>query len=356
MIFKNRGALSNPEGRFEINRHQFFDDGWENNETEEITSNLETILYPEQSKSIITHNDSPDISFDQSINPYRGCEHGCIYCYARPAHAYVNLSPGLDFETKIFYKVEAASLLEKELKKSTYRCRPIIIGSNTDPYQPTEAKLKITRSLLEVLKKFHHPVVIITKGSLIKRDLDILSEMANDHLVKVAISITTLSISLKQILEPRTSDPQSRLRIIQQLSQANIPVRVMAAPMIPFINDCELENILKRAKQAGANHASYTLIRLPHEVKDLFKEWLRIHFPQRATHVMSIIRQMRKGKEYDSTFGKRMQGEGKFAELLAKRFQLACNKFKLNESPTTPLNIHLFKPTKNSSQLEMLFD
>lgn len=277
MLIKNKGAISNPTPRFESNQREEFDDGWDLNDEQEILPTLETVLLRENAKSIITHNDSPDIGFDQSINPYRGCEHGCIYCYARPAHAYMNLSPGLDFETKIFYKPNAVQLLEKELSKPGYQCRPIMLGANTDPYQPVESKLKITRSLLEILNRTHHPVAIITKSALIERDIDILGEMADRGLAKVAISLTTLSIPLKKIIEPRTSTPRARLKIIRQFSSRGIPVRVMAAPMIPLINDMELEKILQAAKEAGALNAGYTLIRLPYEVKDLFKEWLATH-------------------------------------------------------------------------------
>lgn len=357
LIIKNRGALSNPEGRFETQTREEFDDGWGNNEEEDETSpSLDTFLLPEYAKSVITRNDSPDIGFEQSINPYRGCEHGCIYCYARPAHAYMNLSPGLDFETKIFHKVDAAALLEKELAKPDYVCSPIMLGSNTDPYQPAEGKLKITRSLLEVLKRYDHPVAIITKSSLIERDLDLLAEMADKRLASVAMSLTTLRLELKRSLEPRTSSPQARLRAIKNLSAAGIPVRVMAAPMIPMINDVELERILELAATAGALHASYIMIRLPYEVKDLFKEWLKTHFPERAEHVMSIIKQMRGGKEYDAEFGQRMRGQGKFADLIAQRFKLACKRFKLNALPYSVLDTQQFnrpKPATHSKQLDL---
>lgn len=342
MIIKNRGAITNPEGRFETVTYETFDDGWDLGEEENLPT-LETVLLPEKAKSIISRNDSPDIGFDQSINPYRGCEHGCIYCYARPSHAYMNLSPGLDFETKIFYKVDAAKLLEKELNKKNYECQPIVLGANTDPYQPIENKLKITRSLLEVLNRHNHPVAIITKSSMIERDIDILADMAKRRLAKVAVSVTTLSNTLKLTLEPRTSGPRARLRAIRSLTAAKIPVRVMAAPMIPMINDMELEKILELAKNAGALHASYVFIRLPHEVKDLFKEWLAKHYPDRAEHVMSLIRQMRGGKEYDSTFGSRMRGEGEFAHLLELRFKVACKRLGLNSEPSVKFDLESFK-------------
>lgn len=351
---KNRGAISNPEGRFEIQGHEEYDDGWQVSDEEDLLPALETFLYPENAKSIITRNDSPDIGFDQSINPYRGCEHGCIYCYARPSHAYVNLSPGLDFETKIFHKVNPDGLLREELSKPNYVCETIVLGANTDPYQPAEAKLAVTRRILEVLNQYRHPVGIITKSSLIERDIDLLQNMAKDQLVSVAISVTTLKIDLKRTLEPRTSSPSARLRTVRRLIDAGIPVRIMAAPMIPMINDMELEHILEQGRLAGAKHASYVLVRLPHEVKDLFREWLKTHYPDRADHVMSIIRQMRGGKDYDSTFGKRMRGEGEFAELLALRFKLACKRFKLNLEPSPSLTTMAFKkPKPATNQLDL---
>lgn len=351
---KNRGAISNPEGRFESLRKEAQDDGWYLEEEEESLPTLETTLLQDKAKTVITRNDSPDLGFEQSINPYRGCEHGCIYCYARPSHAYMGMSAGLDFETKIFYKVDAAELLKKELNKPKYICKPIVLGANTDPYQPIENKLKVTRSILEILNQYNHPVTIITKSSMIERDIDILAAMAQRQLAKVAVSVTTLSIELKQILEPRTSTPKARLGAIYRLTQAGIPVRVMAAPMIPMINDMELEAILSFASNAGAKHASYTFVRLPYEVKDLFKEWLAKHFPERAEHVMSLIRQMRGGKEYDATFGKRMRGEGEFADLLETRFRIACKRLKLNSQPTLSLNIKKFtRPAAASPQLNL---
>lgn len=355
MNIKNRGATSNPEGRFEDELREVFDDGWYFEEEEQLPT-LETTLFQENAKTIITRNDSPDVGFEQSINPYRGCEHGCIYCYARPSHAYMNLSPGIDFESKIFYKVDAAKLLEKEINKPKYICKPIVIGGNTDPYQPSEAKLKITRSLIEVLNKYHHPFALITKGALIARDIDIIADMAKRNLAKVAISVTTLSSSLKYILEPRTGSPQSRLRMIRELTQAGISVTVMAAPMIPMINDMELEHILKSAAEAGATTAGYTLVRLPYEVKDLFKDWLAKHFPERAEHVMSIIRQMRDGKENDSNFGSRMRGKGEYADLLSHRFKLACKRYHLNSIKSEPLDTQQFKSHQIKSQQLDLFN
>lgn len=352
MTIKNRGALSNPEGRFENQTREEFDDGWDL--LEEELPPLATTLIPEFAKSLISRNDSPDISFEQSINPYRGCEHGCIYCYARPSHAYMNLSPGLDFETKIFHKVDAANLLAKEFDKPSYTCKLIVLGANTDPYQPAESKLNITRSILEVLNRYHHPVTIITKGAMIERDIDLLADMAKRNLASVAVSITTLRTELKRTLEPRTSSPQARLRVVHTLTNAGIPVRVMVAPVIPLITDMELERIIERAAEVGAKHASYVLIRLPYEVKDLFKEWLKTHFPDRAEHVMSIIRNTRGGKEYDSTFGQRMRGTGEFAELIAQRYKLACKRFKLNVERERPLDTTLFKrPATESKQMDL---
>lgn len=351
MIIKNRGAFSNPEGRFEKEQREDFHDGWDLEQ--EIEPASETLLIEEPSKKIITTNDSPDIGFDQSINPYQGCEHGCIYCYARPSHAYKNLSPGLDFESKIFYKANAAEILKVELGKKNYQCKPIVIGANTDPYQPAESKLRITRTILEVLNQTHHPVCLITKGSLITRDLDILSELAAKNLVRVAVSITTLSMPLKMQLEPRTGSPRARLRAIEQLSKANIPVRVMAAPMIPMINDMEMEKILQQASAVGAKFASYVFIRLPYEVKDLFKEWLINHYPDRAEHVMSIISQMRDGKAYDSRFGLRMRGQGNFAELLAKRFSIACKRYNLNQIPDKGVSTTDFVKPNTTPQLSL---
>ncbi|ARB91794.1 PA0069 family radical SAM protein [Legionella longbeachae] len=348
---KNRGALSNPDGRFEPQTRENLEDGW--NIEEEILPPLETSLFAEHPKSIISRNDSPDLGFDQSINPYRGCEHGCIYCYARPSHSYMNLSPGIDFETKIFYKVDAAKILEKEINKSNYQCKPIVLGANTDPYQPVEAKLGITRSLLKVLESHNHPAIIITKNSLIERDTDILFHMAKQNLIKIAISITTLSTDLKRIMEPRTTAPAGRIKIIQHLTENQIPVRIMVAPVTPMINDTEMEKIIKTAAQAGAKYASYVLIRLPHEVKELFKEWLVKHFPQRAGHVMSLIRQMRGGKEYDAHFGTRMRGEGEYADLLKTRFQLACKRFGLNSEPELYLNTQKFCKIKNSPGIQL---
>lgn len=329
VIRKGRGAVSNLKQRFEQRQTEAADDGW--GSLEEDLPPLQTTVTPDPARSIITRNDSPDIPFRQSINPYRGCEHGCIYCYARPSHAYLNLSPGLDFETKLFYKQNAAVLLDKELRKPSYVCDSITIGANTDPYQPVEKDLKVTRSILEVLQAFRHPLAIITKGSLIERDIDILEEMARDDLVQVFVSVTSLKNDIKRTLEPRTASPARRLEIIRKLTQAGVPTGVMVAPVIPFITDAEMESILEGAADAGASVAGYVLLRLPHEVKDLFQEWLSAHHPLKAEHVMSLVRQARGGKEYDSRWGIRQRGTGEYADMLAQRFQIACKHHGLNK-------------------------
>lgn len=327
---KGRGTALNLEGRFETSAREALDDGW--GILDEELPPRETQLLVEQAKTIITRNESPDIPFSQSINPYRGCEHGCVYCYARPAHAYVNLSPGLDFETRIFYKPDAARLLEQELRKPGYVPSMISLGANTDPYQPAERRLGLTRSILEVLARFRHPVGIVTKGAaLIERDVDVLQDLARDGLVLVAISITTLRPDLKRTLEPRTSAPATRLRILKKLSEAGIPTMVMFAPVIPFVNDAEMEQVLEAASEAGARRASYVMLRLPYEVKDLFKDWLETHEPLKARHVLSLVEQVRGGKLNDSSFGKRFTGEGEYARLIRQRFDLACKRFGLNE-------------------------
>src|SRR5579872_2820691 len=313
---KGRGALSNPAGRFESRRREDADDDWKT----EALPPLETVVRPDPARSLISRNQSPDIPFDQSINPFKGCEHGCIYCYARPSHAYLNLSPGLDFETKLFYKQYAAELLEQELRRPGYRPLPITIGANTDPYQPLERGLKVTRSILEVLQRFRHPLSIITKSHLVIRDADILADMARDNLAVVMVSITTLDSALKRSLEPRAASPASRLKAVETLTQAGVPVGVMTAPIIPMINDAEMEHILEAAAAAGAMGAGYVLLRLPYELKELFQEWLKEHYPLKAEHVMSLIRQSRGGKENQSGFGTRMRGTGEYAELIAQRF------------------------------------
>jgi DNA repair photolyase len=327
--FKGRGAASNPTGRFDALSVEKTQDGWYQEETPESVA--ETVL-PDRARGIITSNDSPDVGFDQSINPYRGCSHGCIYCFARPSHAFLGLSPGLDFETKLFYKADAVKILEAELSKPRYVCKPIALGINTDGYQPLEKKLEVTRGILAVLARCRHPVTMVTKSALVLRDLDLLEDLAKDRLVSVMVSITSLTDEIKRTLEPRTASPLARLRVVQQLSQAGVHVGVLVAPVIPAITDHEMEDILAASADAGAISAGYVLLRLPHELKIIFREWLADHYPDRAAHVMSLINQARGGKDYDSEFGVRMRGTGAYAELLRARFDLAVRKLGLHSS------------------------
>jgi DNA repair photolyase len=352
--FKSRGALSNPAGRFDSTSRATVDDGWYADEVPESVN--ETVL-PDRARTVITTNDSPDVGFDQSINPYRGCAHGCVYCFARPTHAYLDLSPGLDFETKLFYKADAADLLEKELSKRGYVCKPIALGINTDGYQPLEKKLEVTRSILKVLARTRHPVTIVTKSALVIRDLDLLADLARDGLVSVMLSITSLDNDIKRSLEPRAASPQARLRVIEALARAGVPAGVLVAPVIPAITDHEMEDILAAAKDAGASSAGYVLLRLPYEVKDLFREWLAEHYPDRAKHVMSLINQARGGKDYDAQFGVRMRGTGAYAELLRTRFRLAKRKLGLDDAENRhELSTALFTPPPlNKSQLTLGF-
>jgi DNA repair photolyase len=320
---KGRGAADNPRGRFEkLERDRDEDD--------HIGSHPQTVITLQQARSIISRNDSPDLPFRQSINPYQGCEHGCIYCYARPSHAYLGLSPGLDFETRIFAKGNAARLLREELCRPDYRCELISLGANTDPYQPAERERRITRGILEVLWEFRHPVGIVTKGSLIERDLDLLEPMAREDLVQVFVSIGTLDGEIARTLEPRAAAPYRRVETLRRLAARGVPCGVFVAPIIPFLNDKDMEAVLERAAAAGALTAGYTLLRLPWEVKDLFKNWLEQHHPLRAAHIVARIRDMRGGRENDPEFGSRMKGEGQFAELLRKRFSVACKRLGLN--------------------------
>src|SRR5215470_16451055 len=339
--FTGRAALSNPPGRFDKQQLASVDDGWYQ---DEVPESIDTTVEPDRAREVISTNDSPDIPFDASVNPSRGCAHGCIYCYARPSHAYMGLSPGLDFETRLFYKADAGKVLESQLARPGYLCKSITLGANTDPYQPVERRMKVTRSILEVLARTRHPVAIITKHALVLRDLDLLAEMARDGLVSVAVSVTTLDTELKRVMEPRAASPQARLRTLAALSAAGVPTSVMAAPMIPALNDHELEAILEAAAAAGARWAGYVLLRLPHEIKDLFREWLSEHYPDRAAHVMSLIRHMRGGRDYDSSFGTRMRGTGPYAQLLSNRFRLACRRLNLNATPRKPLDTTLFRP------------
>jgi DNA repair photolyase len=343
---KGRGALSNPAGRFERQRRESSDDGWYQ---EEVPEFIPSSLEPDRARSVITRNDSPDIPFEQSINPYRGCSHGCSYCYARPSHAYMGLSAGLDFETRLFYKQDAGKLLQEELAKPGYVCKPITLGANTDPYQPIERRLRVTRDILEVLARCRHPVTIITKSALVLRDLDLLADLARHGLAGVGISVTTLDEALKRVMEPQAASPGARLGAIRRLNEAGVPTGVMVAPVIPALTDHEMEAILEAAAGAGARWAAYVLLRLPYEVKDLFREWLAAHFPDRSEHVMSLVRQMRGGKDYDSSFGTRMRGTGALAELLRSRFQIACRRLGLRTGRHQSPDTRLFRPPARSS-------
>ncbi len=336
---KGRGAVSNQDGRYNQYHHEAVDDGWEDDDDPET---LRTEVTLESPRTIIARNQSPDIPFEQSINAYRGCEHGCIYCYARPTHAYLGLSPGLDFESRLTAKPDAATLLRRELQKPGYRCSPIALGANTDPYQPIERQYQITRQILEVLDEFHHPCTITTKSALVERDRDLLASLAEKQLVQVNLSITTLQPGIARKLEPRASAPHRRLQAVTALREAGIPVNVMVAPVIPVLTDPEMESILEAASQAGAQSAAYMLVRLPLEVAGLFEEWLRVHFPDKADHVLNRIRDTRGGRANDPRFGHRLRGEGIFAELIGKRFRLAIRKYKLDQ-PAPPLDCSHFR-------------
>ncbi len=345
---RGRGALSNASGRFEPLARELVDDGWDTLEHEPPP--LRTIVALDASRKVITRNSSPDLGFDRSINPYRGCEHGCVYCFARPTHAYLGLSPGLDFETRLFVKADADILLRAELAKSGYRCAPIAMGTNTDPYQPIEREHKVTRRILQVLAECQHPVSIVTKSHLVTRDIDILAPMAERGLAKVALSVTTLEGRLARRLEPRAATPRRRLDAIEALSRAGIPTAVMTAPVIPALNDMELEAILEAAAERGAGEAGYILLRLPLEIKELFEEWLEENAPHRAERVMRLVRATRGGKTYDSRFGTRMVGTGAYADTLKRRFELACKRTGLNKTRTR-LSIDRFRPPKAASSI-----
>ncbi len=347
---RGRASGINPSGRYEpVSRH-VFDDGWES--LEELPP-FKTEVQVERPRTIITRNTSPDISFDRSINPYRGCEHGCVYCFARPTHAFMGLSPGLDFEAKLFAKPDAARLLDKELSKEGYTPRTIAIGTNTDPYQPIEKQYRIMREILEVLEARGHPVGIVTKSALVARDVDILSRMAERGLAKVALSVTTLDRKLARTMEPRAATPTKRLETIKQLSEAGIPTSVMVAPIVPGLTDQELERILDSARAAGAREAGYVVLRLPLEVAPIFKDWLLRHYPDRYRHVMSLIRSMRDGKDYDSEWGKRMKGAGPYAWQIGRRFEITAKRLGLNLQRTA-LRTDLFVAGKHSEQLMLL--
>jgi len=346
---RGRGACSNAAGRYESERRDVFDDGWES--FAELES-FKTEVREEMARSIIATNDSPDIGFDQSINAYRGCEHGCIYCFARPTHAHLGYSAGIDFETKLTAKVNAAERLEKALANPRYRVKPIMLGTNTDPYQPIERERRITRSILEVLAEARHPVGVVTKSALVTRDLDILAPMAAQGLVHVGVSVTTLDNRLSRGMEPRASAPAKRLEAIHMLSAAGVPVRVMAAPMIPALNDAEMERILEAGGARGAHTASYILVRLPLEVAPLFREWLAQNYPDRARRVMALIQDTRGGKDYDSRFGVRKRGEGPYAQALAARFRLALRRFGLTRDHP-PLRTDLFQRPSPTGQFDL---
>jgi len=348
---RGRGAQSNASGRFEPLARTAFDDGWQS--FEELPP-FRTTVTLDTTRRIITHNDSPDISFDRSINPYRGCEHGCVYCFARPTHAYLGLSPGLDFESKLFAKPEAAKLLERELAAKDYVPRTIAIGTNTDPYQPIEREHQVMRRILEVLDRFSHPVGIVTKSALVLRDLDVLTRMARRNLVKVALSVTTLDRKLARVMEPRAATPARRLDTLRELVAAGVPASVMVAPVIPALNDFEIERILEAAAAIGVQEAGYVLLRLPLEVRDLFREWLIANFPDRYQHVFKLIRETRGGKDYDSAWGKRMTGGGPVAWMIGRRFEVACQKLGLNGTHTKLTTEHFRPPRQGAEQLRLL--
>ena len=352
-VIKGRGAASNPEGRFETSARETVDDGW--TPEEEPAPHPATTVTDERARSIISRNDSPDVPFDQSINPYRGCEHGCIYCFARPSHAYLNLSPGLDFETKLFAKTNAADLLRAELAKPGYRVSPINLGANTDPYQPIERRYRITRKVIEVLAECRHPFTIVSKNALVERDLDLLTPLGKSNLVRVFISVTSLDNRLASKLEPRASAPHRRIEAIRALNAAGVPCGVLVAPIIPMLTDRWLEQIMQHAHDAGARMAGYTVLRLPWELKQLVREWLELHFPERAEHVLSLVRQMRGGRDNDPRFGSRMRGEGEFAELIRQRFKLAARTHGLDVTRSLALDTKQFQPPRPASAQGDLF-
>jgi DNA repair photolyase len=348
---RGRGTLSNASGRFEPIARVAFDDGWQ---ALDDLPPFKTSVTVDSTRKIITHNESPDISFDRSINPYRGCEHGCVYCFARPTHAYLGLSPGLDFESKLFMKPNAPELLERELSAPGYVPKVIAIGTNTDPYQPIERQYKIMRGILEVLDRAGHPVGIVTKSALVLRDLDILARMAQRDLAKVAISVTTLDPKLARVMEPRAATPTRRLEALRQLVKAGIPTSVMVAPVIPAINDAEIERILEAVAALGVRNAGYVLLRLPLEIRDLFSEWLKENFPDRHDHVFKLVRDTRGGKDYDSTWGKRQTGSGPIAWMIGRRFELACERLGFNTAKRKVTTEH-FRPPRPAAQQLALF-
>src|SRR6187401_2422466 len=347
---RGRGTLSNVSGRYEPIARIAFDDGWQS--LEELPP-FATTVSVDSTRKIVTRNQSPDIGFDRSINPYRGCEHGCVYCFARPTHAFLGLSPGLDFESKLLAKPDAPELLERELSAKGYVPRTIAIGTNTDPYQPIEKRYEVMRGILEVLERAGHPVGIVTKSALVTRDIDILARMAKRNLAKVAISVTSLDPKLARTMEPRASAPSKRLEALRQLSQAGIPATVMVAPVIPALNDSEIERILDAAAHAGVKEASYVLLRLPLEVRDLFREWLMANYPDRYRHVFTLIRDMRGGRDYDSQWGTRMKGTGPMAWMIGRRFEIACEKLGLNKRRAKLTTDHFARPKRSGQQLSL---
>jgi len=347
---RGRGAQSNASGRYEPMARIAFDDGWQS--LDELPA-FKTTVAVDATRKVIARNDSPDIGFDRSINPYRGCEHGCVYCFARPTHAYLGLSPGLDFESKLLVKPEAADLLARELSVPNYQPKVIAIGTNTDPYQPIERRYQVMRRILEVLDRANHPVGIVTKSALVTRDIDILARMAERSLVKVALSVTTLDAGLARTMEPRAATPSRRLEALRQLSEAGVPAAVMVAPVIPALNDQEIERILDCAAAAGVKEAGYILLRLPLEVRDLFREWLKANYPHREEHVFKLIRDMRGGKDYDAKWGERMKGSGPYAWMIGRRFEMACEKFGLNERKLTLSAANFRAPRRGNAQLSL---
>ncbi|HTQ14619.1 MAG TPA: PA0069 family radical SAM protein [Rhizomicrobium sp.] len=350
-----RGALSNASGRYERETRVLVDDGWNADGADPDFDGpaLKTEILRDTSRTIITRNNSPDISFSQSINPYKGCEHGCIYCFARPTHAYLGLSPGLDFESKLLVKPEAAELLEKELAAPGYEPKVIAIGTNTDPYQPIERKYQVMRRILEVLDRAGHPVGIVTKSALVLRDLDILARMAERKLAKVALSVTTLDPDLARRMEPRAATPMRRLEALRRLTQAGVPTSVMVAPVIPALNDMEIERILEAAHAAGVREAGYVLLRLPLEVRDLFREWLKANYPDRESHVFKLVRDMRGGKDYDSKWFTRQKGTGPYAWMIGRRFEMTCDKLGFNKERSQLSTAHFRHPKPNSAQVSL---
>src|SRR5579883_1975046 len=349
---KGRGAISNISSRYDREKRSAVDDGWSRDEDD--LPPLRTTVSVDASRSAIVRNQSPDIPFDRSVNPYRGCEHGCIYCFARPSHAYLGYSPGLDFESKLLAKPDAPKLLAEELRRPGYQVEPLALGTNTDPYQPLEREMRITRGILEVLRDFQHPVCITTKSALVARDIDILAPMAEKGLAGVGISVTSLDPALARVMEPRAPRPDRRLATIRALAAAGIPTAVMTAPMIPAINDAELERLLEAGVAHGATSASYVLLRLPLEIKELFTEWLEAHFPERAKHVLSLVRGMRGGKLYDAEFGSRFTGQGPYAELIRKRFRLACRRLGIDKRDWKLDRTRFAPPPRKGDQLMLL--